>query len=44
MRFGFYLCKFEEGIFVYRIYNDEFVYERYRYRYEFNNEFKERFK
>ncbi|WAM31516.1 CTP synthase [Caldicellulosiruptor naganoensis] len=44
MRLGLYPCKLEEGTLAHRIYNDELVYERHRHRYEFNNEFKEKFK
>jgi len=44
MRLGLYPCKLEEGTLAHRIYNDELVYERHRHRYEFNNEFKERFR
>lgn len=41
MRLGIYPCKINEESRVYKIYNDELIYERHRHRYEFNNEFRE---
>lgn len=40
MRLGVYPCKIDEGSRVFRIYNDELIYERHRHRYEVNNEFR----
>ncbi|MEZ0537123.1 CTP synthase [Caldicellulosiruptoraceae bacterium PP1] len=44
MRLGIYPCKLEDNTNARRIYNEELIYERHRHRYEFNNEYKERFK
>lgn len=44
MRLGIYPCKLEENTLAHRIYNDELIYERHRHRYEFNNEYRDRFK
>lgn len=41
MRLGIYPCKINEDTRVYKIYDDELIYERHRHRYEFNNEFRE---
>lgn len=41
MRLGIYPCKINEESKVFKIYNDELIYERHRHRYEFNNEYKE---
>ena len=43
MRLGLYPCKIASDTKAMDIYNDEIVYERHRHRYEFNNEFRDRF-
>lgn len=40
MRLGAYPCKIEKGTFSAEAYKEEFIYERHRHRYEFNNEFR----
>ena len=43
MRLGAYPCRLKEGTQVYELYNTEEVSERHRHRYEFNNEYLEKF-
>ena len=40
MRLGAYECKLDKKSRVYNIYNSEFIHERHRHRYEFNNNYK----
>ncbi len=41
MRLGAYPCKIKEGTLAKEIYGEEFISERHRHRYEFNNKYKE---
>ncbi|MEG0236572.1 CTP synthase [Cetobacterium sp.] len=41
MRLGLYPCKLEKDSLAYELYQEEFIYERHRHRYEFNNIYKE---
>ncbi|MDP4092363.1 MAG: CTP synthase [Bacillota bacterium] len=41
MRLGLYPCKVNENSRVFKIYNEELIYERHRHRYEFNNEYRD---
>lgn len=43
MRLGAYKCELKEGSKAYEAYGQKIVEERHRHRYEFNNEYKERF-
>lgn len=43
MRLGAYECKIDENSLAYKAYKKDTVEERHRHRYEFNNEYKERF-
>lgn len=43
MRKGLYPCKVEDNTLAMYIYNEEIIYERHRHKYEFNNEYRERF-
>lgn len=43
MRLGLYPCKIAFGSKVMDIYKDEIIYERHRHKYEFNNEFRDKF-
>jgi len=43
MRLGTYSCKLEKDSLVFKIFNQEMIYERHRHRYEFNNSFKNDF-
>lgn len=43
MRLGAYPCKLKEGTQVYDLYKSEDISERHRHRYEFNNEYLEKF-
>jgi CTP synthase len=43
MRLGLYPCELEEGTKVREAYGEKLIYERHRHRYEFNNEYRERF-
>ncbi len=43
MRLGNYPCRLIEGSHAARSYNQELVYERHRHRFEFNNDFRDRF-
>jgi CTP synthase len=43
MRLGAYPCRLEKSSSVYKIYNQENIFERHRHRYEFNNEFKNQY-
>lgn len=43
MRLGTYPCKLKEGTKVREIYKEETISERHRHRFEFNNEYKEKF-
>lgn len=40
MRLGAYECTLEKGSKAYEAYKTEYIQERHRHRYEFNNEFK----
>ena len=40
MRLGTYPCKISEDSLVYKVYDDELIYERHRHRYEFNNQYR----
>ncbi len=44
MRLGSYPCKLEEGTLAHRIYGKTDISERHRHRYEFNNEYTNKFK
>ena len=41
LRLGAYPCKIKEGTKMYECYGTDYVEERHRHRYEFNNEFRE---
>ena len=41
MRLGAYPCKLVNGTKAYEAYGQEFIYERHRHRYEFNNQFRD---
>jgi len=43
MRLGNYPCKIEPDSFVHNIYQQDFIIERHRHRYEFNNDYREEF-
>lgn len=43
MRLGLYPCKVVFGTKTMDIYKDEIVYERHRHRYEFNNQYRDKF-
>ena len=43
MRLGAYSCKLKKGTKVHDIYSQEMIRERHRHRYEFNNEYLEKF-
>lgn len=43
MRLGAYPCKIKEGTRAYEIYGKTEISERHRHRYEFNNDYRERF-
>ncbi len=43
MRLGAYSCKLKEGTKVFNIYKETDISERHRHRYEFNNDYLERF-
>jgi CTP synthase len=43
MRLGAYDCKLEKDSIAYRAYQSEFISERHRHRYEFNNDYKTTF-
>ena len=43
MRLGAWDCKLEKGTKVYEAYNTEMISERHRHRYEFNNDYLEKF-
>lgn len=43
MRLGQYPCKLAEGALSRAIYGEELIYERHRHRYEFNNDYRQRF-
>jgi CTP synthase len=43
MRLGVYPCKLAARSLAFAAYGEELVYERHRHRYEFNNEYRERF-
>lgn len=43
LRLGNYDCKIKEGTKAYDLYGEEDIKERHRHRYEFNNDFKEKF-
>lgn len=43
-RLGAYACEISEGTKAYSAYQNKLIYERHRHRYEFNNEYLERFK
>ena len=43
LRLGLYPCKLKEGTKASAAYGEELIYERHRHRYEFNNEYRERF-
>lgn len=43
MRLGVYSCKLEKDSLVFKLFNQEVVYERHRHRYEFNNSYKNEF-
>jgi CTP synthase len=43
MRLGAYPCRLKEGTQVYEMYESEEISERHRHRYEFNNEYLEKF-
>jgi CTP synthase len=44
MRLGLYPCKLKKDSLIYKIYNENLVYERHRHRYELNNEYRETLK
>ncbi len=41
MRLGSYPCIIKRGTLAHKIYRDQFITERHRHRYEFNNDFRE---
>lgn len=43
MRLGAYPCNIKKNTLAYSIYNKEKISERHRHRYEYNNDYKERF-
>ena len=43
MRLGAYDCVIKKGTKLYKAYNKEMIQERHRHRYEFNNEYRDRF-
>ncbi len=43
MRLGKYDCKLDKSSKVYKLYNSEVISERHRHRYEFNNDYLEKF-
>lgn len=43
MRLGLYPCELKEGTKVKEAYEEQLIYERHRHRYEFNNEYRDRF-
>jgi CTP synthase len=43
MRLGSYPCKINKGTLAYKIYGKTKIKERHRHRYEFNNDYLERF-
>ena len=43
MRLGAYPCKVKEGTRLYGAYQRPLIFERHRHRYEFNNDYRERF-
>ena len=43
LRLGAYPCCVREGTVLYRCYGESLISERHRHRYEFNNEYRERF-
>ena len=43
MRLGAYACRLNEGTFAYKAYGKADISERHRHRYEFNNEFLDKF-
>ncbi|MCS6979802.1 MAG: CTP synthase [Flavobacteriales bacterium] len=43
MRLGLYKCKIRKNSLAHRIYGDTTVFERHRHRFEFNNEYADRF-
>ncbi|MCK5703348.1 MAG: CTP synthase, partial [Cyclobacteriaceae bacterium] len=43
MRLGAYPCRLKEGTMVHEMYKSEEISERHRHRYEFNNEYLEKF-
>jgi CTP synthase len=43
MRLGAYPCKVKKDTLLFKAYNEELVNERHRHRYEFNNQFREKF-
>ena len=43
MRLGAYPCKLKNGTLARKSYNQETISERHRHRYEFNNDYRERF-
>jgi CTP synthase len=43
MRLGSYPCEIQEGTLAYRIYGETTIHERHRHRYEFNNDYLDRF-
>ena len=43
MRLGLYKCAVVKNTKTFEIYNESVVFERHRHRYEFNNDYKERF-
>ena len=44
MRLGAYPCKIAPGTHMEKIYGTNYISERHRHRYEFNNEFRENFR
>jgi CTP synthase len=43
MRLGAYKCKIDKNSLAYKVYNAETIKERHRHRFEFNNDYKEKF-
>ena len=43
MRLGAYNCKLDKESVSYEEYQEEFISERHRHRYEFNNDYREKF-
>jgi CTP synthase len=43
MRLGAYVCRLDKNSKAYKAYNNEFIKERHRHRYEFNNKFMAQF-